>query len=1794
MFAPSCRSQALRVLDHLPYLAEKDSRRIVLIFLHAYKQNEGVKLNDESRGSHREVVPLKVEARWNRKDLKAFLHVFSQFRNLKDMYMSEELYKIALDILGNGDLSYQCAAMQVIQAWKIPAINDRSVYLKNLLSSTTYNDEILAVLSSDQQEGATNYDDKCQFHDVLLHLLYGRSIARDGSTSDAKDSRARRRNVISAVSRLGLGELDRFLNISLAKSRIYALNDVDSGSMYNIALKDLQNVHGTLKMIEDILITLGDKIIPLAPKLIDAVLRSADIIIRWSLGIEVQDERFVKARDSNLGKSLRRDTNTCIILVIEKCPNLSWSFHLPHIVAKLIVPKLNNLAVENVHSLSGTVKLLGSLFGLHEGATYLLNNFSGVLVHLMDCLLIPTIKLDVIHYILKSILIRLLQQADEHRVSEDEPENSDLAILPRLLSQVSHEIVIRLDRFLISCQEKEAIILGIEALLLVSNLSLIAEDAIKIINTLTFLLYKRSKIITDSIDNVLRVTRTLCQRNQKDMSTEDASNILRAIALHFSAQRNQVTRMLLCETLESLIDVHLSKFNNDGLKDVAKLCSMINTASRPGLKSSGEDLQINALSDSMQLLSEDNTTLQRELLMSNIIFHMRNSEDYIVRSHCVSVLRHFIDKAAEGDETKSGMRTYLKEILIPHLYRGLREKSEIKRAEFLALFSHIIQTCPGLHVITELCVLNFRNEEEASFFNNILHVQYHRRLRALRRLSVESKSGKIGSRNIKGFLLPLIQHFVFGPKEGSNNHNLAQEAISTIGSLVEWLEWDDCLAIFDSYLDQLQPNSPNLKYIVKILNTIATSLWIASNISEDRLRVDAQSRAAVCENRLLSTRLSITAQQAQSNTKYSSDKRVKIMLCFLRNTDQEIANRISVAVSAIRIILISSVLDTPVLLPSILSNLTRILKSRDQDSRNMARNSLAEIVLLLGPKYFSFMLKELQAVLQRGYQLHVLGYTVHYLILSATSKFPPGAIDYCVHPIMKVILDDIFGKTGKDKDAEGYSNKMKEVKAKKSFDSVEQLLKLTGPSKLTEIIGPVKNLLLENLNLKSILDVEEVLRRVCLGFCHNQQYHNQETLLFCYEIFIESHRVDNGTAKINKYSRRATDTSVNHPQDKLPGNRNTTQLHKMRRFALDAMRNILYKSYHLQTAESVSGLLPVINEAITDNHDEVKMSGLRLLTTLAKIPSSQIDSDTATHIAEAVKIIKDSPATNTEIAQASIKLVATILRERSTVEVRDNDILVIVQKIQYDLQEPDRQGSAFNFMKAVLSRKVLAPEVYDVIDEIANIMVTNESTNTREQVRALYFQFIMEYPQSHSRFEKQISFLIRNLDYEYSFGRASVMEALHLLLSKVGEKLIQPILQQVFIPLVLANCNDKTNKCKEMAGELIKIVFKRADKQLIGNFATSLHGWLRDTAQEDLMCISLQCWDLFYKSGRSLDTPELITLCSQLQYILRSRRSSDGNEQGWKLLYYSLNLIATLVDILGDIMFRSILHDLWNAIFSQLVYPHAWVKLISAKLVGRVLQYNAQLRTRLQDQSTSLSSQQILKLNMKDLLYIAYRSFDVANGMLLTNFLAEQVTQNLVLISTACAADEGPVGEKTLVADNIRLQPSIVTSTDILNLCLTKAANMLPRHSSMVKAEHMHSQLAMLHYLESVIRLLPHAVTVRSLKSMLTPLYLITSSDTAASIIGDQSVQDAYATVMEKCNMIMDILRKEVNEEFLESLHEIRKETREKRDERRSKRKIEAINLPEKELLRKQKKHDLAKRRRRDKSLQARGKRRGW
>jgi len=305
-------------------------------------------------------------------------------------------------------------------------------------------------------------------------------------------------------------------------------------------------------------------------------------------------------------------------------------------------------------------------------------------------------------------------------------------------------------------------------------------------------------------------------------------------------------------------------------------------------------------------------------------------------------------------------------------------------------------------------------------------------------------------------------------------------------------------------------------------------------------------------------------------------------------------------------------------------------------------------------------------------------------------------------------------------------------------------------------------------------------------------------------------------------------------------------------------------------------------------------------------------------------------------------------------------------------------------------------------------MVTNQTRGVRDLSRSLYFQFLMDYPQGQGRLKKQLAFLVKNLDYTHESGRKSVLDAIHLLVAKIGDNLIQEVVAMFFVPLVMVLINDESADCREMTGALLKEVFRRADAERQQSFLQLLRSWVGQEQQQLLIRAALQVYGLFFDVVGAKGMADVQLLSGRLRELL-AIVTDDGAENSteWELVYFGLQLWSKLTQLFPETSLAASSADMWSAIRDCLRFPHAWIRLTSARLLGLLFaEYSKSSLSEL-----PLVNARGLKLESPDMIDVAHATSSQLNSPELTDGLGLQVVKNLLFLTRCFYANQMPAAK---------------------------------------------------------------------------------------------------------------------------------------------------------------------------------------
>lgn len=1798
------RTQALRVFNAIPNIAEKRSRQIVPLFL-------SWALQDEDYTTEAQYPDQNSYIPWGFHDRLAFLKLLGQFINPSVLYRAPEVHDALMGLLCHGNSEIQKCALKAVFTWKTAGIVPYRENLLNVLDESRFNDELAVFVRVGKEDSLIEEKHRDDVIPIILRLLYGRMISKASANAGQAGQTGRRKAILRTLAQLPDRDFDIFMRIAfgpLGDVHLVKNDQVDAEPFLQELLGPRRQM-GLLKLIETVYETLQTRMSPYAEQSMDVVLHCLVRACRT-----LAKEQQTVTGDSQEGKlvnvlrNIRQTGIRCLDLIFSVSQDRDWSSRVRIIFDEIINPRVDNFAVETAQGISGLLRLFHTWASASRSSFYLSKFNDVLLTKIVDCLSVESARDEVKVFVMDEILTPLVNISSGKELEEDE-EMGDFSadeIRSEVLSPHTEHTLSHLGRLLKRGPSKPVLVSGVHTLSRLAPCVESSKETSSLINILTYLLRQPSdRVSPKTKSDLLRSLEHFLPLYNTHEDEELSREVFEAVCSMFDYFRDDKNREVLSRVFTAFAN-HVPE-----LSQVASLCEDLNSIS---VKRLGVDYErrLQAFGALNESLWDSLNAKQWRPVLYNMLFHVKDEEEMAVRSSASFGLKRFIERAAHAGAAAQSFEPLVNDILFPALQAGMRQKSELIRTELLQVLGHLVKLNPTHPSVHDLHVLLVGDDEEASFFNNVLHIQQHRRLRALRRLANEAAKGKIQASNISTIFIPLNEHFVFDEAADENAHNLIAEAVLTIGVLAEWLDWNQFRAIFRRYRSYMQNKSEIEKSVLRLLGRMSDALTNAmGQFKPTKPEVEnGDADADMDVSPLLKSTLARSIPSASKVANELTTGFIPVLTNFIHHKDEaQMSLRLPAAVTTIKLMKLLPEQDMAIRLPPVLLDVCSILKSKAQDSRDTARKTLNEIALLLGPGYLGYILKELRHTLKRGYQLHVLSFTVHSILVATTDDFKQGDLDYCLADLSSVVMDDTFGTVGQEKEAEDYVSKMKEVKSNKSYDSMELLAKNSTIRNLASLLQPLQSLLREKLNSNIVRKADELLRRIGIGLLRNPEVESRDLLVFCYEVMKEAYKEPAQSDTQVAKSAQEENFLINMKGQRLNEKRGSTSsyVYKLVRFSFDVLRSVLSKYNSLLTPANMAGYIPMVGDALVQGHEEVKIAAIRFLSTIVKLPLAEIDANAPVYLTEAVKLIKEAPSTNSEGAQASLKLISAMLRERKDVKLRDGHLAYLLQRLTADIEEPDRQGVTFNFIRAVMARKFVVTEMYELVDNIAMMMVTNQTRSARDLARGVYIHFLIEYPQAKNRWTKQLSFLAKNLEYKHQDGRQSVMEAIHMLLSKTGQELAQDIVGTFFLPIVIAMANDDAAECREMAGALLGEFYRRADRETMKTIIEPLRSWVEQTENPLLASTGLQAVRIYFEVEETDKDKEAVFVAQTLPAIMQPI-IKDTETENWQTLYFSLQLYSKLAKAVPSVAFSKDRAKTWSLICECLFYPHAWVKTCAANLVGIWLADLAKSNASSGYGSLPLIGATGLAMDKDTMLLLLRACLRSLRTPGVSEELAMQTVRNTVFLGRCCAqnglnlndnegnddeeADASDSDEDEAADEEKQVGPKTKSAVRYI---FEQTSSILRREVISTKAPSLIPKSASIGLIAALCRHLEPEQILESLSFILLPLQHLTDSSIPAPRSSEEAFRESYKTLVSNCHEILDLLQKKLGTtEYINQMSLVQEAIKKRREGRRVKRRIEAVAEPEKYGRDKKRKNDRKREKRKEKGAEHRGRRRGW
>ncbi|KAK3255424.1 hypothetical protein CYMTET_35392 [Cymbomonas tetramitiformis] len=673
----------------------------------------------------------------------------------------------------------------------------------------------------------------------------------------------------------------------------------------------------------------------------------------------------------------------------------------------------------------------------------------------------------------------------------------------------------------------------------------------------------------------------------------------------------------------------------------------------------------------------------------------------------------------------------------------------------------------------------------------------------------------------------------------------------------------------------------------------------------------------------------------------------------------------------------------------------------------------------------------------RGYQLHVLGYTLHHLLARLVESADVGDFDDTLQAVMPIIEQDLMGEVALEKEVAAVAAKMKETKHSKSMDTLELLAsRVNFTTHLGDLMAPVRNRLADANSLKVRTKLETALHHIAVGLMANPAVATQDLFVFIYSTISDGVQAEEAVATaaiplVGGSGRRVGRerpvkgagggaASPHTPDVAVPPN-----FHLVMQFALELLHMTLKRrNTSGMTAEDqvplLDPLVPALSRGLRSRRTNITSFCLKCLCLMVPLKLPQVQAGADALCERVLAMIRNSSRTSSTLVQDGFKLLGSVIRHASEAfKLSNKQLKYILEMAFVDLEDPNNRATTFSLLKSVVARKLVVPQVYDLMTRVSEHMVRSQQAPVRDLCAQVLLMFLLDYPLTAKRLGEHLEFLVQNLAYEHAAGRLAVLQMLATIIQRFPGPVVDQWADFFFVPLVIRLVNDQDAKCRGMVGKVVKALLERADASRFARLRGYCQQWLTQRTEPELVRTAAQALGLVVEvagpaqtnafaeelaaplTALLSDSPAESTLQGGEEEEMGDQTEERGNWQAW---YYAL-LLLDKVTVMAPEKARSATYAAtWRATLhgTVLLHPHLWVRKAGSRLLGRYLGLCG-ATGRLGEGEVCAAAGGALA-DMPTLMQTARNTCQQMETEMLDELQAEQVVKNLVQLARVAVA----------------------------------------------------------------------------------------------------------------------------------------------------------------------------------------------
>ena len=129
-----------------------------------------------------------------------------------------------------------------------------------------------------------------------------------------------------------------------------------------------------------------------------------------------------------------------------------------------------------------------------------------------------------------------------------------------------------------------------------------------------------------------------------------------------------------------------------------------------------------------------------------------------------------------------------------------------------------------------------------------------------------------------------------------------------------------------------------------------------------------------------------------------------------------------------------------------------------------------------------------------------------------------------------------------------------------------------------------------------------------------------------------------------------------------------------------------------------------------------------------------------TIVDQTFRILRMNGTGGASMKHVGFKVITQVMHTVSSSEYtfKDNQYRAMINIVRSQIEDVHTQNTSFALIKAMLTRRVMVPEMYDLITHCSRLMVTAHRTQVQKLCGQVLLRFLVDYPLSKKRRQQHL------------------------------------------------------------------------------------------------------------------------------------------------------------------------------------------------------------------------------------------------------------------------------------------------------------------------------------------------------------------------------------------------------------------------------------------------------------------------